>query len=75
MVHNINLKIDMHVSLTSQNWTPIFPMWYVDRCGSKNIYQKDKCLKEIELHAPNMITIPGSIVNKIRGEGVGYMII
>ena len=33
------------------------------RCGSKNKYQKNVCLKESELHAQNLITILGSIVN------------
>ena len=32
-------------------------------CGSKNGYQNNTCLKEIGLHAPNMITILKSIVN------------
>ena len=37
-------------------------------CGSKNRYQKDKCLQEIALHAQNMITILVSIVNIIGGD-------
>jgi len=34
----------------------------------KNIYQKDMCLKEIQLSAKNMITILGSIFNMVRGH-------
>ena len=30
---------------------------YVVRCGFKNGYQKDMCLKEIELRAQNVVTI------------------
>ena len=48
--------------VTSLNWTHIFECDVV-RCGSKNGIQKDKCLKEIELGAQNMIIILGSIVN------------
>ena len=36
--------------------TPVFE-WYVVWCGYKNKYEKDICLKEIGLHAQNMITI------------------
>ena len=36
-------------------------------CGSKNKHQKDMCLKEIELHAQNPLTILRSIANIIRG--------
>ena len=45
--------------------TPIFERnaaW----CNPKNIYQKDTYLKDIGLHAENMISILGSIVNMIR---------
>ena len=41
---------------------------YVVRCAFKNAYQKDTCLKEIGLHAQNMTTILGSIVNIIGGR-------
>ena len=44
------------------NKTPVFE-WYVVRCGSMNGYQKDTCLKEIELCAQNMLSILGLIVN------------
>ena len=32
------------------------------RCGLKNKYKKDMCLKDIGLHTQKMITILGSIV-------------
>ena len=38
------------------------------RCGSKNGHKTDVCLKDIELHAQNILTILGSIVNRIRGD-------
>ena len=47
-------------------WTPISE-WCVGRCGSKDEHQKDMCFKEIRLHAQNMSTILGLIVNKIEG--------
>ena len=52
--------------------TPILK-WYVVCCGSKNIYQKDMCLKEIGLHAQNITTILVSIVNIKAGGGGGLM--
>ena len=45
-------------------WTPRFE-WYVVKCGSKNKHQRDKCLKDTELRAQDMITIQGSTVNMI----------
>ena len=41
--------------ITYLTCTPIFE-WYVVWCGYKNEYKKDMCLKEIGLHAQNMIT-------------------
>jgi hypothetical protein len=41
--------------------------WYVDRCGSKNGYQKDICVKGIGLHTQKMITVLILIVD-IIGE-------
>ena len=38
-------------------------MWYVVWRGSNNGYQQDQCLKEIELHAQNMITTPNPLVD------------
>ena len=35
------------------------------QCGSQTGYQKDTCVIEIELHAQNMISIIGLIVNII----------
>lgn len=40
--------------------------WNVDGCGSKNRHQKEVCLKEIRLRARSMLTILGSMINKIR---------
>ena len=36
-------------------------------CGSKNGHQEGMCLKEIGLHAQNVSTILGSMVNMIGG--------
>lgn len=47
------------------NKTPIFGK-YVVWCGSKNKYQKYMCLKDISIHAHNILTILRSIVNIIR---------
>ena len=41
-------------------------------CISENEYHKDVCLKEVGLHAHNLLTIVGSIIN-IRGGGGGPM--
>ena len=49
-------KVDMPNSVSYLNWTPIFE-WYVVRWCSKNLYPKDMCLKRLESHAQNMITI------------------
>ena len=38
--------------------------------GSKNIYRKDMCSKEIGLHVQNMISILNPIVNVIGGGEV-----
>ena len=48
---------------------PIFE-GYVIGCGFKDGHWQDMCWKEIGLHAQNMLTIIGSIVNVI---GVTYM--
>ena len=42
--------LEGHDSVTSLNWTPSFE-WYVGKCGARNEYQKDICLKGIGLHA------------------------
>ena len=42
--------------VTHLNHTPIFE-WCVVRCESKIGYQKDICLKEIQLHAHNLLAI------------------
>ena len=36
------------------------------RCGSKNEHHKDKCGKEIGLHAQNLLTIRGVIFNILK---------
>ena len=56
-------------SVTYLNRTPRC-QWYMGRCGSQNGYQKDMCLNEMGLHAPNMITILNSTTN-INGMGRG----
>ena len=56
-------------SVTYLNRTPGCK-WYMGRCGSQNGYQKDMCLNEMGLHAPNMITILNSTTN-INGMGRG----
>ena len=37
-------------------------------CGFKNMYKKNMCLKENELHAKNLITILSSTINIIEGD-------
>ena len=70
--NKIDSKVDRCLSDIAVTWTPIFE-WYVVRCGSKNGHQKGiMCFKEIGLHAPNVLTILGSIVNIITGKT--YMI-
>ena len=39
------VKVDVPNSVTYLNRTPIFE-WYVDKCGSKNGYQKNMCLQK-----------------------------
>ena len=70
----LNHKADVPNLVTYLYQTPIFE-WYVVRCGSKNRYQNDLCLKEIGLHAQNMVTILGSTVNIIGGWGGGEVYI
>ena len=42
--------------------------WHVVRCGSKNRYQKDMWLKDLDLHGvQSVITMLGSIVDIIKG--------
>ena len=54
--------------LNSVNQAPMFE-WCVVRCGSKNGHYEDMCLKEIELHAQNLLIILGSIVKHQLGKG------
>jgi hypothetical protein len=56
-------KLDMPKPLPYR--TPILE-WYVVRCGSKNKYLKDMCIKKIGLHVQIVITTLGSIVNIIK---------
>ena len=37
------------------------------RCGSKNEHLKDMCLQDTGIHAQNILTILGSIINMIGG--------
>ena len=57
-------RVGVANSVTSLNWTPLFE-WYVIRCGSNTGYQKDKCIKETEVRAPNILTIIRSTMNII----------
>jgi len=53
-------KVSEPFMVTFPKQTAIFE-WCVVQCGRKNGHQKGiRCLKEIELHAQNMITILGS---------------
>ena len=63
-------KVDVPRSATSINRTHLFELFVV-RCGSKNGHQKNMCLKDIGLHAPNMLTFLGSIVRE--RERASYM--
>ena len=63
-------NIDMPKSITNYlNQTPIFE-WYVIRCGFRNGYQRDMCIKEINPCAQFIITILGSH-NQHKGERKG----
>ena len=57
-------KVDVPNSAPYPNHSSISESNVV-RSGSKNGFQRDKCLKEIELHAQNMLTILNSIANTI----------
>lgn len=58
-VHNANVPNSFTYN---PNRKPTFE-WYMVKCDSKNGYKKDVCLKKIELHDQNMITILNSIVH------------
>lgn len=60
------IKVDVCNANVAIMWTPIIE-WFIVRCGSKNGYQKDMCLKVIGLCAHNILTILGSIVYMIGG--------
>ena len=60
-------KIDVPNLVTYLNCTPIIERYMVG-CGSKNTYQKDMCLKEIQLSAKTMITILGLTFNMVGGH-------
>jgi hypothetical protein len=57
-------KVVVPTSNIATIWTPMFE-WYVVRCVSKIEQQKDKCGKEIGLHAQNMLIILGSTCNMV----------
>ena len=59
--------VDVPNLITYLTCTPIFE-WYLVWCGYKNEYKKDMCLKEIGLHAQNMITIVSLTINMIGGD-------
>ena len=61
-----NYNVDVHDSIIFLYHTPTHE-WRGNRCGSWNGYQKGMCLKEIGLHAQNMLTILSLIVNIIDG--------
>ena len=56
-------NIDVLDSITCLSKILVFERYMGDKCGSKNGNQSKLGPKEIELHAQNMITILGSIVN------------
>ena len=58
-------RVDVPNSIVYLNWMPILERYMV-RCGSKNGYLKVMWLKEIGLCAQDVITILGSIINKIE---------
>jgi hypothetical protein len=58
-------KVDVPIWVTYLNRTPIFE-WYVVACGFKNGCKENMGVKKIGLHVQNMISIIGSIVNKIE---------
>ena len=59
-------------SIFCLNQIPIFE-WYVNRCGSKNMHQKDMCSKEIGLLAQDMIVILSLIINIFGGDLYGHL--
>ena len=67
--HSTCNKIDVPDSVIYLSETSIFE-WYMVRCDSKNKYQKSVCLKEIGLHAQNMITFLNLTINLIGGTYV-----
>ena len=42
--------------------------WYMVGCESNNVYQKEQCWKEVELHAEVVLTILDVIVNIIEAD-------
>ena len=59
------IKVEMPNLVTYPNQTHVFES-YVMRCGSKNEYHKDMCIKAIGL-CTQILTILGLIVNTIVG--------
>jgi hypothetical protein len=41
------VKVEVPSSVAYLDQAPIFE-WYVVRCGSKNIYHKDMCIKRLD---------------------------
>ena len=65
-------KVNVPNSVTFLDRFPIFE-WCVIRCRSKKEHQNNMCLKEIRLHAQNLLTTLGSIVNTIVSRGGGRL--
>jgi hypothetical protein len=55
----------VHYLVNFLNMTPIFE-WHMVWCGPKNGHHTNICVKEIEQHAQNMITVLNTIVNIMR---------
>ena len=60
----VTYKVDVPNLIAYHNQTPIFE-WNVTRCGFKNMYQGDICIKQIGPFTHNMITIIVSIFRAV----------
>ena len=70
---SVVIKLSEPNSVAYLNRTPIFE-WWVVMCKSKNGDHKGMCWKETGLRAQNLLTILGSIVNRIWGDLCGLLI-
>ena len=73
IVQRCQHKEDVPNWVTYLNETPTFK-WYVVRCGSKNVYKKDICLKDIRLHAHNVMIHSRLNSQHNWGDLYGYLI-